>query len=135
MLIKINVTEELLTDLIITALEGGSNYWYDLNRDDINMAKKQHHPDVRDSKATSELVAISILSKGFKLPVYERVEDEDDEQGDILGYLSKDSIKEGLVLMAEKDPNNFGSLFIEGWDAVTADVFFQYVVLKKIVYG
>lgn len=131
MLIKINVAKELLTDLIVTALEGGSNYWYELYADDINTIKKQHHPDVRGSKATSELIAISILDKGFKLPVY----DCEDVEAEPLGYLSAESIKDGLAIMAEKDPQNLGSLFVEGWDANVADIFFQYVVLKEIVYG
>lgn len=131
MLIKINVTEELLTDMIVTALEGGSNYWYDLNRDDIDTVKKHHHPDVRQSKSAAELIAFSVLNKGFNLPVYSL----DESDGEPLGYLSKDSIKEGLVIMAEKDPSNFGSLFIEGWDSNVSDTFFQYVVLKEIVYG
>lgn len=132
MLITITVNDDLLKDLIITALEGGSNYWYDLDPRDILKIKKMFSPDFKERHACSELIAMGILEKQFKLPVYDI---QDDDGHELLGYLSIDSIREGLRLMSENDPEALGDIFSEGWDANSADLFFQFVVLKKIIYG
>lgn len=62
---------------------------------------------------------------------------DNDEEGDMTGKKTlhlEDFIK-GLSLMAEKSPRHFGDLVSENDDAITHDVYMQYVILGEVVYG
>jgi hypothetical protein len=49
--------------------------------------------------------------------------------------IRKEDLDAGLKLMAEKHSTHFADFIAENEDAITADVFFQCVVLKDVVYG
>ena len=112
------IKDEDIVDALITALEGGSNYWYFLP--DVDMVKS--YPD----KSLSEAIILNVLEdETIAVPVI----DLDDEE-DLLGYISKQNIMEGLELFISN-----GNQFDPAMDAEEADILFQYVVMKDIIFG
>lgn len=126
MKVEIEIQDQDIIDVMVTALEGGSNYWYYLP--DLSMVRehfpKGEKPSI-NQLAMSEKITKAVLEHGAVVPVYD-VEDDDNHLGDI----SQENIKRGLQLFMDDkrawDP---------GMDAGEADVFFQYVVMSEIVYG
>ncbi len=59
----------------------------------------------------------------------------DDGDGSKQTLVTKESIIAGLQKMAEKSPSHFADMISENDDAITHDVFAQYVILGEIVYG
>lgn len=112
------ITEEQVKDVLCTALEGGSNYWYDLDIDvPLNMTYDEH--------------IVEQVMKGESIPVYD-IEDDEDEEREPLGYISLANIKRGFKLYAE---HNDIEALLDGGDANDADTWFQLAVLGEIVYG
>ena len=115
--VKLNIKDEEIIDCLITALEGGSNYWYSIP--DLSMVIKAK------GKSLTESVIISALNHDVKIPVYD-VENYDEE----LGIISKENIQKGLQLFLDN-----GYSFDVAMDADEADILFQYIVMGEIVYG
>ena len=113
---QLEIKDEDIIDVIVTALEGGSNYWYNLP--DLSMVEKIA------GKAKSERIAISALN-GKSIPVYD-IEEEDEHLGDI----SAENIERGIKLYIED-----GREFDAGMDADEADVLFQYMVMGEITFA
>ena len=112
----IEISNEDIVNVIVTALEGGSNYWYNLP--DLSMV------DRVKGKSQSENIALSALN-GKAIPVND-LEDEDEHLGD----LSAENIERGIKLFIED-----GREFDAGIDADEADVLFQFMVMGEIVFG
>ena len=108
---------EDVTNALITALEGGSNYWY--NIDTMGFGFKKGVP-------ISEQIVNAVLHDGVTFSVYD-VEDE----GNFLGYLSETNISRAVEMFA----NEFKGTNLGDVDAELADVFFQYVVMGEVIYG
>jgi hypothetical protein len=118
-----NLDNQTREDLLVTALEGGSIYWYLLL--DLEM--------YLDYRTLNEPIAIRIftaIEKGEKIPVFDN--ENPDEQ---LGILSMESIKRGEKTMKEKAPEHWENIEDDIWDAETADVWFQFVIMNEIVFG
>jgi hypothetical protein len=128
------LTNNVRNDLIITAVEGGSNYWYFLNEKTCNIIskykgiRKDFHGDYFNG-TFSEAILTAIM-EDRKLIVHD-IENEDE----ILGCLSKDSIEKGEEIMYNKYPQHFANILNENWDAETADVWFQLCVMGELVFG
>jgi hypothetical protein len=120
--IEIAITEQMIEDQIVTALEGGSNYWYYLG--DTSMIPNY---DKKEPLATQ--LSRAVLNEGIVIPVHD-IEDEE-----LLGNLSLESIQKGLTLMAKDYPEHFQNMITENGDAETADVFFQLAVMGELVFG
>lgn len=128
-----------LQDLITTALEGGSNYWYLLNReatDKIRKYKGRYVPEIHGDneisffKTLTEAFLVAVM-EGEVIPIHD-AEDEDEK----IGEVSIASIKKGLEKMqADKRTELNYLLGGEDYDAGDADVVFQYIALGELVYG
>ncbi len=105
----INIPNEDIIDVLITALEGGSNYWYYI---------------LETSNRSSVKIVLDVLTTEEEITVY------DVETDDELGVLSRDNIKQGIKMFIEN-----GYEFEPDMDADDADTFFQYVVMGEIVFG
>ena len=125
---------EVRNDLIITAVEGGSNYWYFLDDeackiiDKYKGIKKDFHG--KFPMGTFSEAIITAVDAGEKLAISD-VENSDE----ILGWLSKENIEKGEKIMYEKYPKFFASILGEEWDAETADVWFQLCTMGELVFG
>jgi hypothetical protein len=120
---EVEVTDQMIEDQIVAALEGGSNYWYNLP--DLSML-----PESSDGEPTAIRITDAVLNHDVKIPVYDI--EEDDE---LLGELSKESIQKALEIMSKDLSDLFSEILNEEGDAGTADVFFQLAVMGEIVFG
>ncbi len=123
---KVQITQDDFENIIVTALEGGSNYWYSLG---------EGIPP-KDNKGTPLAVRIAeriFNDSNYKLPIH----DIEDEEGEPLGYLSQQSLLDAYGIISEKWPTHFHNMTSEDgdYDAETADVFFQVAVMGDIVFG
>lgn len=116
--ITIEIKNEDISDILITALEGGSNYWYLLETEGKVFKRSS-------DKSLSESVIAAVLEKGEEFDVYD-IEEEDL----LLGQLSRENIKRGIILSLKEGINPFQCL-----DADQADVFFQHVVMGEVRFS
>ena len=120
------LTFQQFEDLIVTALEGGSNYWYDIR-------------EIPKGKANEEPLSTFLAKKiweGEEVKIYDLEEsDLEDDEVEPLGVINLEKVKAGLVLAAEKQPHNLSNLLGENFDADDADVLFQLMVLGEVTFG
>jgi hypothetical protein len=112
---------EIANDLLTTALEGGSNYWAQIE----TSIPKSEDPT---RQCFSERVWDFIMSGGS-------VAVSDLEEGDDLGTFNNDSLVNAFKVMEETYPYHYKNAVNDEWDGITADVFFQCAVMGKIVFG
>ena len=123
MKVKVEVADQMIEDQIVCALEGGSNYWYYLP--DLSMIK-----GIKSGEPLAIRLTDAVLNHGIVVPVYD-IDDEDE----LLGELSRDSIQKALDIMSKDYPDAFAEVLNESGDANTADIFFQLSVMGEIVFG
>lgn len=116
--ISIPVPIQEVKDMIITALEGGSNYWYFLP--DVEMARKEEYKGM----SLSEKILNAVIDHGEVVPVHD-AEDENEK----LGEISRENIERGLKLYLP------GNMLDGSADAGEADQLFQLIVMGEVVYG
>lgn len=128
---------QMCEDLLVTALEGGSNYWYYLP--DLTMV-----PRPRDSEGHRQPLSTDIAKavwEGARVPVTDASEQgRPTFENKPIGYITRKSIDSAVERMAVGDENGNGKrqaghIIGDDYDAEDADVWFQFVVLGKLVYG
>lgn len=124
------VSREILENIFVTALEGGSNYWYHLSEDAVKLIRSVVSKEKNPCLSTAILEAI--LDHNVEIPI----NDAEDEE-EILGVLSKKIIQERLQNLANS--SDYWALERElaedGMDAESSDVVFQHLVMGEIVFG
>jgi hypothetical protein len=130
MTITINqeIKREVLEDIFVTALEGGSNYWYYLSEDAIKL--------IRDAVPKSEdpylsTAILKAIEKGVEVPI----NDAEDEE-EVLGTISLKTMQERLQKLSRSGNSDALMAHIkEEGDADSADIVFQYLSFGEIVFG
>lgn len=122
----LNFDNELRFDLFVTALEGGSTYWYYLSDESIDNINNNTYPD---RLPFTEKMWKYILD-GNSIDIYD-IESPDE----LLGSISLESIQKGEETMFNCSLLHYTNAKEESWDADTADVWFQYAVMNDIVFG
>lgn len=129
--IQREVSRDVLENIFVTALEGGSNYWYYINNEN---GRKVREAVSRDEEPSFSMAfAKAILDKRMSIEVHDI---EDMENNDPVGVINEQTIMEGLQKMV--DAGDGWALFdeiAEQGDALSSDVCFQYMVLGEVVYG
>ncbi len=126
--VKFEIKYSDIFSLLVDALEGGSNYWYMIQKN----IKPENFDNTPDDK---QFIQSYPLNKGGALMI------DDSAEGKGTGELKKpvkldlECIKKGLQIMAVDYPRHFADFIREDYDATTADVFLQCCVLGKIIYG
>lgn len=115
---------QMCEDLLIGALEGGSNYWYFLP--DLSMV-----PRIRGEPASVRIFR-AVWDGGAEVPVTDGNEPEGSKP---LGMLTRAGMEKGLDLMMRKHPYHYAHLFDGNDDATTADVWLQLALMGEIVFG
>ena len=126
-------TETVLTkhvrDLLITAFEGGSNYWYrGLRCGELPAGTR---------KADLECWYAEVpLQEGGSVKFKDAYEPDTDLIDDD-GYYSLTlvGVTRGLAIMRENHPRHWADFTQKNDDAITADVFLQCCIFGEIVYG
>jgi hypothetical protein len=123
---KVTLTAERRQDMLVGALEGGSDYWCRIGH---NAISRIGFVAPSDGRTTFIDRVWRTISANVSIPIH------DVEDGTFLGWISLKRMDEGERLMQEHQPEHFADILGENDDAITADVWFQYVVLKELVYG
>jgi hypothetical protein len=119
-----NVSRKSVAYLLCSALEGGSNYWYQIHRfikprafdfrfDEGEICKAYDYP----------------LNDGGALLIGDSEEPDDEPK-----RLDLAAIERGLQVMAEVYPRHWQDFANENDDAITGDVFLQCCLFGEIVY-
>ena len=123
------VKREVLEDIFVTALEGGSNYWYYLPEESIKAIRKAV-PKSEDPYLSTAILK-AILDHDVKVPIND-AENEDE----VIGVITRGTMQSRLQLLA--DSSNKWALerhIKEEGDAESADIVFQYLTMGEVVYG
>lgn len=124
------VSREILENVLVTALEGGSNYWYYLTDDAVRLIRKVV-PENEDPYLSTAILK-AVLDHQIDIPIND-AENEDD----VLGYLSHKTMMSRLQELSEVEGlSNVLDAEVEGQgDAETSDVIFQWMVMGELVFG
>lgn len=128
--IKKEIPRSVIEAVFVTALEGGSNYWYFLPDDAVGIIRKAVPKD--QDKYLSTAFAKAVLDHGAKVPI----NDAEDEE-ELLGYISASTMQERLQKLAEDDDYNWAldRELKEDGDAESSDVVFQYLAFGEVLFS
>ncbi len=112
---QVGISRETLESLLVSAFEGGSNYWCKK----VYVIKGEHKDWLSADIAHGRIQTIGVF---------------DAEDGKRYIAHTKD-IPKAFEVMSKKYPRHFADILKQDDDADTADVFFQCWVLGDAVYG
>lgn len=121
---------QLLEDIFVTALEGGSNYWYHITPETNHKIRKAVPRSDDPYFATAMLTAI--LEHGVSVEIHDR-----DNPDEVLGVLNYANIEERLDDI-DKHLDYRWALEAheqECGDADSADIVFQYLVMGDVWFS
>jgi hypothetical protein len=122
---KKEILLSIIDDMLITALEGGSNYWYILDH------TKVETPENFKRNKDIDKEWLDKIYQGSSIDIFD-LENPDEK----LGELNVENINKGLRLIENiKDKYLLKCILQEEYDAGDADNFFQYIVLGEITFG
>jgi len=107
--------------MLVTALEGGSDYWCSIV--DESMIIKD------DEKLLAERIFETIMTTNNQIPV------EDGDTYQHLGVISFDSLQRGIERLQNEQPEHYNNMMDDSFDAETADVWLQLSVMGAVVFG
>jgi hypothetical protein len=128
--IKTKIEREVLENIFVGALEGGSNYWYYITDREYN--KIRQAVPKSEEEAFSMAMFKAIFDKGVEVFINDAENPEEE-----LGMLSYPIISQRLNRLAS-NPHyaKFLTAEIEGnGDADTSDAIFQLLTMNDIVFG
>jgi hypothetical protein len=127
------VKREVLEDVFVTAIEGGSNYWYFLS--DHAIAKIRRAVPKEEDECISTAILKAILDHDVKV----EINDADDED-EVIGVITRGTMQSRLQLLSDS-PNRWAledghRVTKESWDCadkITHDGF-VYVKYTDLVF-
>ena len=124
------VSREILEDIFVTALEGGSNYWYYLPDNSVEAIRKAV------SKEEDPYLSTAILKAILDHDVKVAINDAENEE-EVIGVITRSTMQGRLQLLADSKENKWAleRHLREQGDAGSADVVFQYLTMGEVVYG
>jgi len=126
--IQIEIDESVLEDVFVTAIEGGSNYWYFLSEDAVRLIRKAIP---REEESCLSVATFKAVMRGVNIPIND-VENEED----IIGWISLETMADRLTDLATSGNRWALDAHInEEGDADSADIVFQYLTMGDAVYG
>jgi len=119
--IPVEITNEQMENLLVTAFEGGSGYWMYI--------KSIKYPPGKERKDYGDfpVYEVPFVKNGAVI-----IGDNETEETWTLTLLK---MKKGLRIMAKKYPHHFKDVLMEDGDADTGDVFLQCSLFGELVYG
>lgn len=118
---SITFKEQDIKDLLSSAFEGGSNYWY--------WIEEFGNPD--NIECEFKCIDLPLSDNGYLI-----IKDkEDDSDKPELYRLDRNIIERGIRIMSKKYPWHFENFIKDEADAETGDVFLQCCLFGDIVYG
>lgn len=130
--VEVEFTKKDIGSLLCSALEGGSNYWYRLE-------KKYPPPDVQLTESVlgdkKIFPHIDYPLQGGMLTISDYYGVDGDESQMKKVSLDGAAILKGLRVMREKYSHHFADWLRGNDDATTGDVFLQCCLFGEVVYG
>lgn len=121
---------ETLDNLLVTAIEGGSQYWCShIRMKDPNAIQADKLSSPWYATAFRDEIAMIVREEE------EEADPDDEDQQEQWSDLTIVEAVKALVLMAADYPQHFCNLVKGNEDAETADVWLQLAVLEDVVYG
>lgn len=127
--VTIDISRDILESVFVTAIEGGSNYWYHIGDKAVDIIREAVTD--KDGKAFSEMLFETVFDHGRVLPIG----DIEDMNGETIGYLDRETFQERLQKCSEENGWALRDETQDYGDASSSDVIFQYLALGKLVYG
>lgn len=143
------LTKEDIIDLFVTALEGGSNYWYYMDLPDNIESYGQSISEAvgeyilqgnkvyfYDDELRSDV--IRGLNRGeytIQGDVIDQKRFDEDIDETFLGYVDMDKILDSISVIKTEYREIWENILLEQADAGDADVFLQLCVMGEIVFG
>ena len=134
--IKTDIPKQRVQDLLVGALEGGSNYWYTIDR--YILPTGVYIKDFREGGKFTDpfnyyhFSQIVPFTEGCSVVFL--AEDHPAPEGKEW-VLNIESMQHGLDLMAEKYPGVFSDFINENDDAETSDIFLQLCLFGELIFG
>jgi len=146
---KIEITKDAIESTLVTAIEGGIDYWCYISLQDKKQASLWLEKEIQEKRLTRDKSVhygwMDAMFQGYPNPIrifdveeaFEAETYEDFDNMEPIGYLSMENIKKGLQKASKEYPNQFNQFFPEyvNGDACDADVIFQLICLDDVVYG
>lgn len=124
----VEVSLDTVANILCSALEGGSNYWYEI---DSFVEPKQIAPEIAAEWGGFRHISYP-LSEGGGLKIRDI---EGSEDATKLQLLDLKAVAFGVQTMATKYPKHFADMVQENDDAITGDVLLQCCLFGELVYG
>lgn len=127
-------TESIVRDLLVTAFEGGSNYWYRIEKEKFPPGTKKAD-FVEGGRMQPEgnyyhwSQLIPTIPGGHLV-----IRDVSEGQGETF-VLDLPALKRAWVLLREKFPKRYKRILDEDFDAADGDAFLQLATFGDVIYG
>lgn len=132
--VAVTVTFQRIADTLVSAFEGGSNYWY-LIEEEIAPAPDKLYPwDIKTGEQVWGPYQYP-LSEGGAVIISVLDTEEGDDHHNKKFRLDLEAINKGLEVMANKFPRHFADMINENGDATTGDVLLQCCLFGDLIYG
>jgi hypothetical protein len=130
MKLEIELSREVLEDIFVTAIEGGSNYWYFLSSDAVKRIRQAVSREQVPYLSIATFIAV--IDHGVAVPIND-VENEED----IVGWISIETMQQRLQDLYNNSDYRWAieRHINEEGDADSADVVFQYMTMGEAIYG
>jgi hypothetical protein len=126
--IDTKIPRKVIFDVFVTALEGGSNYWYSIPDSTIEKVRAVVPKD--KCPYISKAIPLALLDHGVDIAIND-IENEDEE----LGVISLLTIGERLQELANESRWALDQELEGNGDAESSDVWLQYLTMGQIVFG
>ncbi|SRR6266496_1782155 len=123
------LTTEQLSDVLCSALEGGSNYWYHIE-EFVEPTLWEFDSEPRREHGHLHWAQDYPLNPGGALLIRDS---EDSDHGTM--RLDLEAIQKGLTILAKKYPRHLADILTENADADTGDALLQCCLFGDVVYG
>lgn len=111
--------DQMMSDLLCSAFEGGSNYWY--------MIEKFEYPEGK-TRADFEYPHLEVPFKGGSIKIT--------ADGEKKVYtLNRKALDKGWLLMRDEYARHYADAMCGNADATTGDVFLQLCLFGDVVFG
>jgi hypothetical protein len=123
------ISRKVIEDVFVTALEGGSNYWYFLPEQSVKAIREAVPKSVDPYLSTA--IGKAIINFGVEVDISD-IEDEEY----VLSTISMKTLQERLQKLADSEHNwALDREINEDGDAETSDIVMQFMALGEIIYG
>jgi len=132
--IEKEISREILENIFVTALEGGSNDWYWIT--DETVAKVRKYVSRKEEPPLSTAVFKAVMDHGVVVQIHDNDSMTEDES-DLLGELNHNTIKDRLQALANNKDYSYAleQELNETGDAATSDVVFQFLVMGECIFS